>query len=231
MFYRNYLQGGPRREQDLMFELPAEEQRELIREGIALFRKFSGRQPRAYRAGCYGASEVTLAALRENGILIDSSYNLCFLDQTCGFRKRPFNAPLMMEGVCEFPITNFLSSFGESYKNLEISAVSVEEILRTLRRVREAGCCDVVLVFHSFSFLKGRDVRFERCQPDRIVMRRFRNLCAALSQMRDEVEVTVLGDVDLRKVSFDQPQFVPSMGWIRPAVRKAVQGLNYIPWV
>ena len=230
-FYRDYLLGEPRRERDLMFQLSADEQKALIREGVALFRELSGRAPRAYRAGCYGASEVTLEALRENGIQIDSSYNLCFLDQTCGFSTRPLNAPVVMKDVCEFPVTNFLSGFGKSYKGLEISAVSVEEILGTLRQMREAGCRDVVLVFHSFSFLKRRDVRFEQCQPDRIVMRRFRRLCEALSQMRDEVEVSVLGTLDLATVHFSQPQVVPSMGWMKPAVRKAVQALNYIPWI
>src|SRR6185437_12155933 len=100
----------------------------LIAEGAHLFQQLSGTKPRAYRAGCYAASEVTLAALRENGIVIDSSYNLSALDKTCGFRFRPLNAPRVLEGVCEFPVTNFLSGPLRRYKPLEISAVSVPEI-------------------------------------------------------------------------------------------------------
>ena len=228
-FYWEFLQGGPRREQDLMFQFSPDEQRALIHDGVELFSKLSGRTPRAYRAGCYGASEVTLSALRENGILIDSSYNLSFLDNTCGFRLRPLNAPQMIEGVMEFPVTNFTSA--GYYKPLEISAVSTPEIMTTIQSLQGSGCRDVVLVFHSFSFLKNRDTRFEKIRPDRIVIRRFRKLCAELLQIRDEVEVCVLGNADLSRIKSFQPHVIPSAGWFRPAVRKAVQGLDYIPWI
>ena len=230
-FYRDFVQGQPRREQDLMFEFPADEQKQLVREGVELFRQFSGSAPRAFRAGCYGASEATLSALRENGILIDSSYNLAFLDQTCGFRQRPLNVPRVLEGIHEFPVTNFNSGRTGSYKALEISAVSVWEILATIRRLKEEGCRDVVLVFHSFSFLKRRGVRFEKARKDRIVIQRFRRLCTALARMQDEIEVSVFGKLDLARVNLCQPHVIPSLGWLRPAVRKAVQGLDYIPWM
>ena len=231
-FYHDYLQGQPAREKDLFHELELEEQRQLLQEGVALFRQLSGAAPLAFRAGCFGASEVTLGLLRENGVLIDSSYNLCYLDQSCGFRRRLLNAPLVMEGIHEFPVTNF-SSFGResSYKPLDIAAVSVSEIIATIRQMHTAGCSDVVLVFHSFSFLKRRGIRFERSRPDRIVITRFCRLCEALLGMRDEVEVRVLANADLSSNLPSQPQVIPSLGWLRPAVRKAVQGLDYIPWI
>lgn len=230
-FYPDFLQGHPRRGSDLMFQFSAEEQGELVREGVTLFRQLNGKAPRAFRAGSYGASEVTLTALRENGLEIDSSYNLFCLDQSCGFRYRPLNAPQILEGIHEFPVTNFRAGPRWAYKPLEISAVSVGEILATLRCLQQIGCRDVVLVFHSFSFLKNRGFRFERCRPDRIVIHRFRKLCAALSHMREEVEVAVLGEADLSRTLPSQPQMVPSLGLVRPALRKMVQGLNRLPWI
>lgn len=230
-FYRDYLNSGVRREQDLLFQFPPEEQTQLVQEAVSLFREFTGKQPRAFRAGCYGASEVTLSALREAGVSIDSSYNLSYLGQTCGFKSPSLNAPQVIEGMNEFPVTNFSSGRPDAYKPLEISAVSVPEILGTIRQMQRGGCKDVVLVFHSFSFLKRRGVRFEKCRPDRIVIHRFRKLCAALAEMRDELEVSVLGSATLPDVRCPQPQLVPSLGWFQPAVRKAVQGLDHIPWV
>jgi len=229
-FYYDFVQGKERREQDFIFRFPADEQRVLIEDGIRLFHQLSGRQPRAYRAGCYAGSEVTLAALKENGIAIDSSYNLSALDKTCGFRFRPVNAPRELEGVFEFPITNFFSGPMGAYKPLEISAVSVAEILSTLVAMREAGCRDAVLVFHSFSFLKNRGVRYEAARPDAIVLRRFRNLCRELSRRSNEFEVTVLGEAPIEP-SPAQPQFIPSIGWLQPTLRKAVQAWDRIPWV
>lgn len=230
-FYWEFTQGGPRRERDLIFQFSPEEQRALVRDGVRLFEQMCGKRPRAYRAGCYGASEVTLGALRDNGILIDSSYNLAFLGQTCGFQQHQLNAPCVVEGVAEFPVTNFRSVLGGGYKPLEISAVSVPEIIQTIRQLQRGGCKDVVLVFHSFSFLKRRGERFAQARPDRIVIRRFRNLCRELAAMRDEVEVSVLGEVDLSSAGEPQPQVIPDMDWFRPTVRKAVQALNYIPWI
>jgi hypothetical protein len=231
-FYRDYLDGQPAREQDLMFELSAEEQRRLLAEGVALFRSLSGRSPVAFRAGCFGASEVTLRALRENGVTIDSSYNLYYLDRSCGFERRPLNSPVTMEGVHEFPVTNFrIVGARRAYKPLDVAAVSVSEILATIRGMQAGGCSDVVLVFHSFSFLKRRGTRFEQARPDRIVIHRFGKLCEALAGMEDEVEVRVLADARLPDGKRRETEVVPSLGWFRPAVRKAVQGLNYIPWI
>jgi hypothetical protein len=230
-FYSDFQRGLPRRETDLMFQLSREEQRQLIREGVTLFQELAGRAPRAYRAGCYGASEITLAALHENGVEIDSSYNLAYLGMTCGFETDSLNAPAVIRGVYEFPVTVFRVSGSSAYKPLEISAVSVSEIVASIHRMRAAGCQDVVLVLHSFSLLKNHGTRYENCVPDRIVIQRLRKLCTALAELKGEVEVAVLGELDLRSVPTPQAQFIPNLGWVRPAIRKAVQGINRLSWV
>ncbi len=229
-FYRDALAGGERREADLMFRLSAGEQQELIREGAELFRTLSGKSARAYRAGCYGASEVTLQALRENGLEIDSSYNLAYLGGNCGFEVRPLNAPTVICGIHEFPVTVFRVP-GSGYKPLEISAVSVGEMLTTIRCLYSAGCRDVVLVLHSFSLLKNLGLRYEQYRPDRIVIQRLRSFCAALTKLSAEVEVAVLGDIDLSSIPVPQTQTVPSVGWLRPPIRKLVQGVNRLAWL
>jgi hypothetical protein len=229
-FYRDFLRGGKRREEGFMFALPAAEQRQLIREGVELFRQLSGKAPRAYRAGCYAASEVTLRALRENGVEIDSSYNLAYLGSTCGFEIKPLNAPTVLEGIYEFPVSVFRVAGLDGYKPLEISAVSVSEIMTTIRCLQQAGCRDVVLVLHSFSLLKNLGVRYEHCRPDQIVIRRLTKLCGVLAELRDELEVCVLGDADLSSLPDSQPHVIPSLQWLRPGIRKIAQAVNQLPW-
>jgi len=229
-FYRDFINGGQRREESLLFTFSPAEQSELVREGIALFRQLSGKQPIVYRAGCYGASEATLKALRENGIVIDSSYNLAYLGNTCGFQTRPLNAPVMMEGIHEFPVTVFRVAGVPGYKPLEISAVSVSEILATIGHLRKAGCRDVVLVLHSFSLLKNGGVRYEHCRPDHLVIRRLKRLCAELSKLDGEIEVGVLGEAVLSPPAIPQPQVVPVLPWLTPSVRKVAQAVNRLPW-
>jgi hypothetical protein len=229
-FYRDFLAGQPRQETDLMFQLPEDEQRRLIGEGIERFEQFTGQRPRAYRAGCYGASETTLKVLREHGVEIDSSYNLAYLGTSCGFQTESLNAPLTIEGVHEFPVTCFRVSGLAGYKPLEISAVSVAEILATIQLLREAGCLDVVLSLHSFSLLKNRGLRFEHCRPDHIVIRRLHRLCAALAERKSEIEVGVLGELALPSTLQPQPQVIPALGWLRPSLRKFLQGVNRLPF-
>jgi hypothetical protein len=230
-FYADFLAGGPRRETDLMFQLSAEEQRELIGQGMRLFAEMTGKLPRAYRAGCYGASEVTLKALHANGIEIDSSYNLAYLGSTCGFQTPALNAPTVIEGVYEFPVTVFRVTGTSGYKPLEISAVSRREVLGTILSLKASGCRDAVLSLHSFSLLKNRGERYDNCLPDRIVIQRLRNLCSSLAILRDEVEILVFGDLPLQSIPVSQRHPIPSMGLMRPAVRKLVQGLNRLAWI
>jgi len=228
--YYRYSQGGePPREQDLMYRLPVEEQEQLFSMGVALFKQFEGKAPRAYRAGCYGASEQTLEIIKRHGIEIDSSYNLCYLDQTCGFRHRPLNGPRLFGDVQEFPVTNFRVEHQSGYKPLEICAVSVAEILRTIDGLAADGCRDVVVSLHSFSFMK----RFSEngCQPDRVTIQRFKRLCKEIALRSDEIEVCTMGDTTWRSNGSSRSDSVPSVGWARPLVRKVVQGVNRIPWV
>jgi len=231
LFYRDFLAGQPRREIDLIFRLLPDQQRELIRKGVTLFRDLSGKLPRAYRAGCYGASEITLQALRENGVEIDSSYNLAYLGSTCGFKVKSLNAPALIEGLHEFPVTVFRVPGTPGYKPLEISSVSVKEITATIRSLLQSGCRQAVLSLHSFSLLKNRGIRFEHCRPDHIVIHRLQNLCAALSELSAEIAVDVLGETDLGSIRLPQPQVVPSLGWVQPSMRKFVQGVNRLPWL
>jgi peptidoglycan/xylan/chitin deacetylase (PgdA/CDA1 family) len=230
-FYRDARRGEPGREIDLMWRLSADEQAELIGEGVSLFQELSGKTPRAYRAGCYGASETTVEILKQNGVAIDSSYNMAYQGVNCGFQRQQLNAPEVIAGILEFPVTVFRVAGSPGYKPLEISAVSAGEILLVIRALREAGCRDVVLVLHSFSLLKNLGLRFDRCRPDHIVIQRLRRLCATLSELKTEVEVGVLGEIDLKRIPVPQPQIVPSVGWMRPSMRKVVQGMNRLPWV
>jgi hypothetical protein len=215
----------------LMCDLSLQEQEDLIGDGVRLFRQLAGFAPRAYRAGCYGASETTLAVLRRNNIEIDSSYNLCYLDQTCKFQTRPLNGPAVIDGMQEYPVTVFSVRYQSGYKPLEVGAVSVAEILATIASLREAGCRDVVLSLHSFSLMKNLEGTKGPCRPDRLVIHRFRALCRALAQMDSEIEVPVMGDLSLPATPWRGSEHVPSLGWSQPLVRKIAQGVNRLQWI
>jgi hypothetical protein len=229
-YYRQFLDGGVRMEKDLMFQLPLEEQDRLFGMGVELFREFTGRTPRAYRAGCYGAAEPTLGVMRRYGIELDSSYNLAYLDRSCGFQYRPLNGPRMLEGVHEFPVTNFRVASVPGTKSIEVGAVSPGEILAAMESLERAGCRDVVISLHSFSFLKT--MNGQQCRPDRVAIHRFRKLCRTLAESPSKFEVPVMGSARVPDGSTPRgSDHVPCLSWVRPFTRKLVQGLNRVPWV
>ena len=92
-YYRLLRQGGISRDElpgnmDLIGTLPFSTQLELLQEGIALFRKFTGSTPIAFRAGCFGATSSTLEALQQVGIQYDSSFNACYLGKTASLTQK-----------------------------------------------------------------------------------------------------------------------------------------------
>jgi hypothetical protein len=87
----------------------------------------------------------------------------------------------------------------------------------------------VVVILHSFSFLKRRDVQFEHARPDHLVIRRFEALCKYLRRNAQRFHVTTFGD----RPRFDSSSHdqLPNLGWLLPAGRKLVQAVNRVYWI
>lgn len=139
----------------------------------------------AFRAGNFGANLDTLAALNENGINIDSSYNQCFLDTACRIEAP---STLLREstinGVTEYPVTCFRDFTGRS-RPLQLTATSFSEFRHVMLRAHERGWTSVVIVSHSFELIRGRKDGIV-ARPDKIVIERFEKLCRFLSQNTDK---------------------------------------------
>jgi hypothetical protein len=128
--------------------------------------------------------------------------------------------------VMEFPVTNFRVPMQAGYKPLEIGAVSVSETIATIEALQASGCRDVVISLHSFSFLKNLRNRSAACQPDRLVISRFRKLCRELSMRSQDIEVRTMGDMERFEPPLAESSVIPNLGWSRPLARKVAQGLN-----
>lgn len=237
-YYRSLRQGTVRRDQlppnmDLIGGLPIETQLQLLTEGSSLLRKFTGKNPVAFRAGCFGASNSTLSALAQVGIQYDSSFNAAYLGQTCLLKPRSQpNSPWQANGVWEVPITNFETGFGRlrGLKHLDVVAVSLSEMRRVLLAAERMQLGTVVFLLHSFSFLKRRDVQFRDMRPDRLVIRRFEALCRFLHANSHRFQLRTFSE---RPRLAENAAFgsVPRLGTIRPLCRKFVQAMNRPYWV
>ncbi|WP_284615905.1 hypothetical protein [Aquabacterium humicola] len=172
-----------RKRQHLTF-YTQDEQAALIGLGRRLLEASTGRPVTAFRAGSFAANRDTYAALRRQGILVDSSLN-AMADFTGGSIDA-LQAPgeqRTIDGVTVYPITVFRDGFGRA-RPAQVGASSIDELTQAMLAARAAGCRHFVIVSHNFEMLKpgGSD-------PDWIVVRRFERLCAYLGQHRDLFQV------------------------------------------
>jgi hypothetical protein len=215
---------------DLIGALPFDKQLELLREGRSIFRDIFGALPTAFRAGCYGASMSTLRALETMGILYDSSFNAAYLGDSCLMdSRRPTNTPWQSGALWEIPVTTFETGVWgmRGMKPLEVSAVSLQEMQGVLEQAEALGQRTVIVMMHSFGFLKRADVQFRRMRPDRLVIRRFQKLCQFLQRSRDRFRVLTFSEMPKPSNSPRGVPF-PHMGILIPALRKLVQAANRV---
>ncbi len=218
---------------DSLASYSLKEQIELIKEGKELLYKWLGEFPIAFRAGGFRANLDTINALKTLDFLIDSNYNYFYLNKYCFIiTKDKFNCAKKINSIIEFPVTNLiefklLNSI--KYKPLDINAVCFEEIKRVLEDACQRGLKEIVLIMHSFSFIKKTDVLYSKMKPDIITIKRFKRLCSYLNANSDRFETLTFEDYVKRGYHKDidsSNDFFPYVGNIIPVFRKVIQGIN-----
>ncbi|MDI6791335.1 MAG: hypothetical protein QME81_00485 [bacterium] len=168
----------------LMWQYPLERQIGLIKIGKEMVYQFSGEYPIAHRAGGFGADFNTLKALAANSIPIDSSFFFGY--PCCRLTSPPLskNGISLIDGVLEIPSTVYteikLASF-KRYRNLDPYTTSLPEMIRVVKQAKERGLKTVVVLLHSFTFLKMNKDR-TRFEPDRADIKKFDRFCAWLKE-------------------------------------------------
>lgn len=235
--YALKLQGKPFPFTDQMADLNPGAQRELLAEGSQRIERWTGRRPVAFRAGNMGASEETLRQLAAVGIRIDSSYTFPYAGGRCYFGPQdPYNGSKWYGDVLELALSGFYQRklpLMHPAKKVDPVGVSFAECRDAIRAICGAGA-DAVLILHSFSLFKVRDVQYNRGRLDRIITQRFRRICAWLAgdaeehptlTFRELAEAVEAGQYEARAVPpcrLDRP--------VRAVVRKGVQAWNNLYW-
>lgn len=160
------------------------EQEILIAAGKQLLQQNGAADVDAFRAGSFGFNRDTLGALAANDIAFDSSYNATMFGPDSGVLPGEIvTEPVECNGVFEYPVTVFRDGSGR-LRHLQVTACSFDEIEAVLWKALESGRSACVVVFHSFELL---DIKRQRV--DRVVLRRFRKLCAFLERHGDVFRV------------------------------------------
>jgi peptidoglycan/xylan/chitin deacetylase (PgdA/CDA1 family) len=222
---------------DKIAELPFESQLALLQEGCDRLKRWTGQRPVAFRAGNMSASEETLQALSQAGISIDSSYTFPYAGGQCHFSSDSlYNGSRWYGKVLELALSGFYQRNLPGLhpaKPLDLVGISFAECRDATRAICDAGA-DAVLILHSFSLLKWRNVQYDGGRLNRIVTRRYRQTCQWLAQhasdypcrtFRDVAAAIDSGEYEAHTVSpckLDNP--------IRSYLRKTVQAWNDFHW-
>ncbi|MDD2557122.1 MAG: polysaccharide deacetylase family protein [Desulfuromonadaceae bacterium] len=225
------------RRTDQMADLDREQQRKMIVSGADLLEKWCGTRPIAFRAGNMGASEETLAALFEAGLWIDSSYAFPYVGGQCRFLDpERYNGSKWYGEVLEVALSAYEQpKLPGMYpaKPVDLMGSSFEECRDAVRMICEAGG-DSVLILHSFSLFKVRDMQYSGGKLNRVVTRRFERFCEWFDANRHQYPPRTFSELGrLVKEEGYQPKAVPPClvnKPLRALTRKIVQGLNNFYW-
>jgi len=220
---------------DDIADLDLQAQHALLAEGAQRLERWTGRRPAAFRAGNMGASEATLRELAAVGIRIDSSYAFPYVGGQCRFApQEPYNGSKWYGEVLELALSGFRSwrlPRRPAAKPLDLMGISFEECRDAIRRICRAGA-DAVVILHSFSLMKVRNVQYEDGRLNLIVARRFRRLCQWLATAKEfptftfaELAAAVANNSYQARCASPCRLMTP-----RAALRKAAQAWNNLYW-
>lgn len=229
--------GLPHQRTDQMADLDRERQLEFIKAGADLLESWTGRRPIAFRAGNMGASEMTLLALADAGLWIDSSYTFPYVGRQCRFRDiHRYNGAKWYGNVLEVALSAYrqpnFPGLNPS-KPVDLMGSSFAECRDAVQMICDAGG-EAVAILHSFSLFKVRDKQYRGGRPNRVVIRRFERFCEWLDANRRQYPPRTFAELgDLVRKEGYRPQAVKPCLINRPLralVRKAVQGMNRLYW-
>lgn len=176
-----------------------EEQVSLLRTGCEMLRAAGCTNTiNAFRAGSFGIGRDTLEAVAQAGLRYDLSYNQAMITPD----HHPLNdaflsQPVRVGNVVEYPMS--LLRYGSGLRHLQLGACSFEEVRSLLWTAHDQGWDSVVMLSHNFELLNPQKTRI-----DKVVLRRYRQLCQFLDRHRDVFQTTGFAELDTSSVSGNQ---------------------------
>lgn len=137
-------------------DYPLDWQKKIIKYGNELLGNWTGQAPTWHRAGNLGANRDTLRACREEGLIGDSSFAYGWqncADINIGLKQR--NRLQKKEDILELPITTFETVRGlKNFRHYDINACIMDELETITKQALAAEMPYLVMLMHSFSFVR-----------------------------------------------------------------------------
>lgn len=186
---------GKLRYKDNMSAYSLQQQIDMLDEGKELMKKYTGKNPVAFRAGNYGADSHTLLALAKTGFVMDSSYNRRYHGAGRMGVGSFFNDLGEINGILEIPVTSFVQKSitgGGQVRPMDINGAGFQEMRHVLEQAYASRMSAVTIVMHSFSFIKAFDPQYSKCSIRMNIVKRYAKLCSFLNKNRKRFQTSGL---------------------------------------
>ena len=168
------------------------EQTDLLVRATELLVEAGAPHPIAFRAGSYAANDDTLTALEGLGFAYDSSHNGSEAPHTSRISLPARQiAPVRSTngaGITEVPVT-VIEDLRGRIRTFQLCALSAGESYDALEHAAVSHHAAVTIVSHGFELANRGGTR-----ANTVHVRRFRTLCAILSEMRDVLPTVHFAD-------------------------------------
>lgn len=168
---------------DSFGELTQQQMVDAIEQGLQSFSTWGAPPPAVFRPGGLHMHRSVYPILRGLGIPVSSSVGAGTITYDDAEIAIP-SGRRWIDGVLEVPITSFCDfRIGPKrhYKILTVTGAGTGEILSVIDDAQRNGVEDVVLLTHTFEFIKRSSANYERIAPSRVTQARFRALCRKLA--------------------------------------------------
>jgi len=178
---------------------PKATQAELLSEGVDLLAKAGVPRERllAFRAGNFGANNDTWQAMADAKLCVSSNYNPCYFKKNCKMRTDKAESGLFatdVPGVYELPISTFVER-GGNHRHLQITAISLREMIDSLKQYRALGVTEVTVVTHSFEFSFLDSPNAKKGRPNQVNIDRMRGLARFVKESSNDFVFHTVGDL------------------------------------
>ena len=208
----------------------AEDQSILVRAGLDRLKEAGATKPAVFRAGSWGANQATLDALAKNGLFLDTSLNAAFRQSLPDLPdRRTLQSPTPCGLVWEFPVTHFLDGSKRGIRPLQINACSFDEFRFVIDSSLVQGRSMLVVVFHSFEFV--RTLQMQRGRPatrQRLLARRFERICGYLAERSDVLETCHFREIRIPDLDSRSTVAPIRSSRTRTMLRIAQQALSHV---
>jgi hypothetical protein len=214
-----------------MWQYSFEEQNKIIKFGKSKIKEWTGYDVLSHRAGGYGADDNTLKALKQNNILIDSSFY--YLNDKCKIKYPLINKSSMYQDIYQIPVTIYektikyfpLNKKRKSYLKLDFRyGSSSKDILEVIKQMPEDSI--IVLFLHSFNFL-NLPYNFKTKQYDKIsinnkLINEYEKLLKGISAMDDALFTSTDRIVQTNKYDDKIVSIVEKSTILKPIINRII---------